>query len=92
MALCSYGYTNSRYWLNATQLNLNGEDNVIAVLVDATKPDSWWYDGGGKGSVYVVVCGGWVVHGRSVSRWLCRCVWACVAAARLPQCLVWLLT
>lgn len=38
------GYTPSRYWLNASQL-IFGKDNLLAVKVDATKPDGWWYDG-----------------------------------------------
>lgn len=36
-----YGYTNSRYFLNASQINWGG-DNLLAVFVDATVPDSWW--------------------------------------------------
>ena len=41
------GYTPSRYWLTASQINWSG-DNVLAVKVDASKPDGWWYDGGGE--------------------------------------------
>lgn len=41
-----YGYTGSRYHLNSSQLKW-GEENLLAVRVDATKPDGWWYDGGG---------------------------------------------
>ena len=40
------GYTPSRYYLNASFLSLN-DYNVLAVKADATKPDGWWYDGGG---------------------------------------------
>lgn len=39
------GYTPFRFNLNASQLA--GRTIVLAVRVDATKPDSWWYDGGG---------------------------------------------
>jgi len=42
-----YGYTNVRYFLDSAQVNWDGADNLLAVYVDATKPDSWWYDGGG---------------------------------------------
>eukprot|EP00475_Leptophrys_vorax_P002312 TRINITY_DN11298_c0_g5_i1.p1 TRINITY_DN11298_c0_g5~~TRINITY_DN11298_c0_g5_i1.p1 ORF type:complete len:825 (-),score=214.28 TRINITY_DN11298_c0_g5_i1:967-3348(-) len=39
------GYTSYRF--NASGiLNVSGE-NVLVVFVDATHPDSWWYDGGG---------------------------------------------
>ena len=41
-----YGYTGSRYFLNSTLLKA-GEENVLAVKVDCTDPDGWWYDGGG---------------------------------------------
>ena len=41
-----FGYTPSRYFLQPSQINWSG-DNVLAVFVDATHPDSWWYDGGG---------------------------------------------
>jgi beta-galactosidase len=41
-----YGYTGSRYFLNSTTLKL-GEENLLAVRVDCTEPDGWWYDGGG---------------------------------------------
>lgn len=41
-----YGYTGSRYFVNATVLKL-GVENVLAVKVDCTQPDGWWYDGGG---------------------------------------------
>lgn len=37
-----YGYTNARYWVEASQVNWGGADNLLAVYVDATKPDSWW--------------------------------------------------
>lgn len=76
-----YGYTNSRYYLNASQVCDTwgagcvrgcvwrmcerpmsplpthgcvvvqvtvGGPNLLAVLVDATQPDGWWYDGGGR--------------------------------------------
>lgn len=39
------GYTSFAY--DATPLCRFGEDNVLAVHVDATQPDGWWYDGGG---------------------------------------------
>jgi hypothetical protein len=39
------GYTPFRFNLNASRLA--GRTVVLAVRVDATKPDSWWYDGGG---------------------------------------------
>jgi beta-galactosidase len=39
------GYSPSRYFLPS--LPAADADNVLAVYVDATKPDSWWYDGGG---------------------------------------------
>jgi beta-galactosidase len=41
----AYGYTASRYFVNASLVNWAG-DNVLAVMADATNPDSWWYDGG----------------------------------------------
>ena len=41
-----YGYTGSRYFLDKSVLKL-GESNVLAVRVDCTEPDGWWYDGGG---------------------------------------------
>lgn len=41
-----YGYTPQRYFLTSEQV-LWGQDNLLAVLADATQPDSWWYDGGG---------------------------------------------
>jgi beta-galactosidase len=41
-----YGYTGSRYFLNSSVLKV-GEENVLAVRVDCTNPDGWWYDGGG---------------------------------------------
>jgi beta-galactosidase len=41
-----YGYTGSRYFVNSTILHY-GEENTLAVRVDATHPDGWWYDGGG---------------------------------------------
>ena len=40
-----YGYTGSRYFLNSSVLKLGG-DNLLAVKVDCTEPDGWWYDGG----------------------------------------------
>ena len=41
-----YGYTASRYFVNASVVKF-GQENVLAVRVDCTKPDGWWYDGGG---------------------------------------------
>jgi beta-galactosidase len=41
-----FGYTSSRYFLPAGLLHF-GADNVLAVFVDCTSPDGWWYDGGG---------------------------------------------
>lgn len=43
------GYTSYRYFIgiggsNATEY---GSENLLAVFIDATHPDSWWYDGGG---------------------------------------------
>lgn len=35
-----YGYTNSRYFLNDSNVNWEG-DNLLSVFVDATAPDSW---------------------------------------------------
>ena len=35
------GYTGSRYFLNASQLKW-GQDNVLAIRVDATHPDGWY--------------------------------------------------
>jgi beta-galactosidase len=41
------GYTSYRYYIsNVTTLNY-GSDNVLVVRCDATKPEGWWYDGGG---------------------------------------------
>jgi len=40
------GYTGARYSVNASIVNF-GADNVLALEVDATGPDGWWYDGGG---------------------------------------------
>jgi beta-galactosidase len=40
------GYTAARYFLNSSWINFEG-DNLLAVYVDGTKPDGWWYDGGG---------------------------------------------
>ena len=37
-----FGYTNSRYFLNASLIHWNGADNVLAVKADCTQPDSWW--------------------------------------------------
>jgi beta-galactosidase len=39
------GYTSFRY--DVTGLLHNGKPNVLAVRADCTKPDGWWYDGGG---------------------------------------------
>lgn len=39
------GYTSFRY--NISDVAIYGGKNVLAVRVDATKPDGWWYDGGG---------------------------------------------
>jgi hypothetical protein len=36
------GYTPFRFTLNNTDLIFGGGDNVLAVFVDATKPDGWW--------------------------------------------------
>jgi beta-galactosidase len=41
------GYTPFRFTLKNSDLVFGGGDNVLAVFVDATKPDGWWYDGGG---------------------------------------------
>ena len=42
------GYTPFRFEVTSIGAPLTfGADNVIAVFVDATTPDSWWYDGGG---------------------------------------------
>ncbi|MDR3742231.1 MAG: hypothetical protein P4L40_24710 [Terracidiphilus sp.] len=73
-----YGYTNSRYFLNASQINWGG-DNLLAVFVDATAPDSWWCV-----CVYVMsarecVCGVCVCVRGLVC--LCPCV-LCVKTAR----------
>ena len=40
------GYTLQRYVLDPSVLVVDG-DNVLAVFADGTKPDGWWYDGGG---------------------------------------------
>jgi beta-galactosidase len=44
------GYTPYRFRIDGTagnnSLKYSG-DNVLAVFVDATHPDGWWYDGGG---------------------------------------------
>ena len=42
----NFGYTSARFFIDSSQLNF-GASNLIAISVDATKPDSWWYDGGG---------------------------------------------
>ena len=39
------GYTSFRYAIESAAHF--GADNVLAVFVDATAPDGWWYDGGG---------------------------------------------
>ena len=39
------GYTPYRFHLDASRLA--GRTVVLAARIDATKPDSWWYDGGG---------------------------------------------
>ena len=39
------GYTPYRFFLNGTELA--GRTVVLAARIDATQPDSWWYDGGG---------------------------------------------
>lgn len=40
------GYTSFSY--DATQFwDFSGGPNLLAVFCDATKPDGWWYDGGG---------------------------------------------
>ena len=48
----SSGYTPFSFQLTDSQvsklLQPNNGDMVLAVKVDATVPDSWWYDGGGK--------------------------------------------
>lgn len=41
------GYTGARYAVNASTVKFGG-DNVLALEVDATGPDGWWYDGGGE--------------------------------------------
>eukprot|EP00299_Pterocystis_sp_00344_P000414 c10119_g1_i6.p1 GENE.c10119_g1_i6~~c10119_g1_i6.p1 ORF type:complete len:890 (+),score=230.90 c10119_g1_i6:273-2942(+) len=40
------GYTSFRYFLEDSVISFTTE-NVLAIRVDATAPDSWWYDGGG---------------------------------------------
>jgi len=41
----SYGYTESRYFIaNKSFVNFGGA-NVLAIKVDGTHPDGWWYDG-----------------------------------------------
>ena len=40
------GYTSFRFPVDAATANFGGA-NVLAVFVDATQPDGWWYDGGG---------------------------------------------
>ena len=37
----AFGYTESRYFLNASVLNFGGA-NLLAIKVDSTKPDGWW--------------------------------------------------
>jgi beta-galactosidase len=39
------GYTSFRY--DISDVADCGKENVLAVKVDATAPDGWWYDGGG---------------------------------------------
>jgi len=46
LGIWPYGYTASRYYLNNSVVKY-GQDNVLALKVDCTKPDGWWYDGGG---------------------------------------------
>lgn len=43
------GYTPFRFDLSSFDglLNYGSDENVVAVKVDSTNPDSWWYDGGG---------------------------------------------
>ena len=41
-----YGYTPNSYWVNASVANFGG-DNVLAIFVDATNPDSWCVRAGG---------------------------------------------
>ena len=40
------GYTASRYFFDSSVATF-GADNVLAVFADGSKPDGWWYDGGG---------------------------------------------
>jgi len=40
------GYTSFRYYLPANQI-LYGQDNLLAVFVDPTMSEGWWYEGGG---------------------------------------------
>lgn len=37
-----FGYTSSRYFINASLLNFGATPNLLAIKVDATKPDGWW--------------------------------------------------
>ena len=39
-----FGYTPNNYFFNSTVANVGG-DNLLAIFVDASEPDSWWYDG-----------------------------------------------
>mmetsp|Transcript_7144 Transcript_7144/g.15469 ORF Transcript_7144/g.15469 Transcript_7144/m.15469 type:complete len:882 (-) Transcript_7144:192-2837(-) len=39
------GYTPFRFTIS--DVAIYGSENILAVSVDATRPDGWWYDGGG---------------------------------------------
>jgi len=45
------GYTSYRFFIGTgsqfDQIINYGADNLLAVFIDCTKPDGWWYDGGG---------------------------------------------
>lgn len=41
----AFGYTSSRYFIDPSIVKFDAP-NVLAVLVDSTHPDGWWYDGG----------------------------------------------
>ena len=46
----SSGYTSFRYHLNPSKHSLefgDNSENVLAVFVDATAEEGWWYEGGG---------------------------------------------
>jgi len=41
------GYTSFRWYIDQVPLNFDGTDNVLAVRVDPTHNEGWWYEGGG---------------------------------------------